>query len=75
LGLLLWALACAGLFVSLVMQADEFDREPRLAAREVAQAQRPIAPYAFVTDELDRVGRLATEFRHRVERGPSPHDS
>lgn len=61
LGLLLWALACAGLFVSLVMQADELDREPRLAARELAQAQRPIAP-SFVTGDLDWVGRLATEF-------------
>jgi hypothetical protein len=58
LGLLLWALACAGLFVSLLMQADG----PRLAAQEVAQAQRPMAPYAFRTGELDRVGRLTTEF-------------
>jgi hypothetical protein len=62
LGLLLWALACAGLFVSLLMQADELDRKPRLAAQELSQAQRPITAYAFVTGELDRVGRLATEF-------------
>jgi hypothetical protein len=44
LGLLLWALACVGLFVSLLMQADDLDR--RVAAREVTQAQRPSVPYA-----------------------------
>jgi hypothetical protein len=62
LGLLLWALACVGLFVSLLMQAGDLDRRPRLAAREVTQAQRPIVPSALVSGELDRVGRLTTEF-------------
>lgn len=62
LGLLLWALACVGLFVSLLMQADDLDRRPRLAAWEVTQAQGPIVPSAFVSGELYRVGRLATEF-------------
>lgn len=42
LGLLLWALACVGLFVSLLMQAEDL----RAAAREVTQMQRPSVPYA-----------------------------
>jgi hypothetical protein len=51
LGLLLWALACAGLFVSLLMDAGGPDREQRLAARS-RDAQHLIARPAFhVTDE------------------------
>jgi hypothetical protein len=51
LGLLLWALACAGLFVSLLMDAGEFGREPRLAAH-ARDVHHLIARPAFhVTDE------------------------
>jgi hypothetical protein len=56
LGLLLWALACVGLFVSLLMNADEVGRTPRLASREVVQAERPIVPHAFVTGKFEKVG-------------------
>jgi hypothetical protein len=60
LGLLLWALACVGLFVSLLMDAGELDREQRLAARS-RDAQGLIARPAFhVTD--DGTGRSATKF-------------
>jgi hypothetical protein len=38
LGLLLWALACAGLFVSLMMRPDNVDRDRRVAARSEAKA-------------------------------------
>jgi hypothetical protein len=62
LGLLLWALACVGLFLTLLMQADDLDRRPRLAAREVTQADRPTVPSAFVRDDLDRVHQLPTDF-------------
>jgi hypothetical protein len=37
LRLLLWGLACAGLFVSLVMRAEDLDRDHRLAARDTLQ--------------------------------------
>jgi hypothetical protein len=39
LGLLLWAFACAGLFVSLVIERGEWDREPRLAAHNALETQ------------------------------------
>ena len=61
LGLLLWALACTGLFVSLLIEG-ELAREPRLAARDAASAQSPIGHRAFdLTGELDRRGHVATE--------------
>jgi hypothetical protein len=60
LGLLLWALACVGLFVSLLMDAGELDREQRLAARS-RDAQHLIARPAFhVTD--DGSGRSVRKF-------------
>lgn len=40
LGLLLWGIACAGLFASLIMARVEPDHEPRLAAG-IAPAARP----------------------------------
>lgn len=39
LGLLLWVFACAALFVSLVMRADDLDRDRRVAVRAVAAEQ------------------------------------
>ena len=39
LGLLLWALACAGLFVSLIMRTDDPDRDRRVAVRVRARRQ------------------------------------
>ena len=39
LGLLLWMFACAALFVSLIMRADDLDRDRRLAARSETEAQ------------------------------------
>jgi len=63
LGLLLWALACVGLFVSLLMQSEDLNREPRLAAGDAARARIPIASRAFdFRGGLDNAGRLATEF-------------
>jgi hypothetical protein len=63
LGLLIWALACAGLFVSLLMQSPDLNREPRLAARDAVRVQMPIVPSAFdLPHSLDNAGRLATEF-------------
>jgi hypothetical protein len=60
LGLLLWALACVGLFVSLLMDAGDLDREQRLAARS-RDAQHLIARPAFhVTD--DESGRSVRKF-------------
>jgi hypothetical protein len=53
LGLLLWALACVGLIVSLLMQVDELDDEPRLAAREAIEAQ----PATGAENMLDHVGK------------------
>jgi hypothetical protein len=38
LGLLLWALACAGLFVSLMTRTDDLDRDRRVAAHSEAKA-------------------------------------
>jgi hypothetical protein len=58
LGLLLWALACVGLCVSLLMDAGELDREPRLAARDQV-VQGLIGRHSFqVTD--DGSGRPVT---------------
>ena len=63
LGLLLWALACAGLFVSLLIESEELAREPRLAAHTAVNAQSPIGHRAFdLTGEIDHGGRVATEF-------------
>jgi hypothetical protein len=36
LGLLLWMCACAALFVSLIMRADDLDRDRRVAASSAA---------------------------------------
>jgi hypothetical protein len=47
LGLLLWALASAGLFVSLLMQADELDHEPRLAAHEAIAPEQPRSAFSL----------------------------
>jgi hypothetical protein len=52
-GLLLWALAGAGLFVSLLMQPNELVREPRLAAREAIEAQ----PSTGASSMLGQVGK------------------
>jgi hypothetical protein len=38
--LVLWVIACSGLFLSLLLQPNEFDRESRLATRELVEAQR-----------------------------------
>jgi hypothetical protein len=45
LGLLIWAMACAGLLVSLLMESEELDRKPRLATRAI-QVQAPTVPRA-----------------------------
>jgi hypothetical protein len=39
LGLLLWMFACAALFVSLVMRADDLDPERRVAAGSVVREE------------------------------------
>jgi hypothetical protein len=39
LGLLLWLFACAALFVSLVLRADDLDRDRRVAVRAGAAEQ------------------------------------
>jgi hypothetical protein len=51
LGLLLWALACLGLCVSLLMDAGELDREKRLAARGRAAEHLIARPAFHVTDD------------------------
>jgi hypothetical protein len=62
LGLLIWALACFGLFVSLLMQSTDLNREPRFAARDAVSVQIPIGPRVFdLPRELDHAGPLATE--------------
>ena len=39
MGLLLWMFACAALFVSLIMRADDLDHERRVATRSVAKEE------------------------------------
>jgi hypothetical protein len=39
LGLALWVFACSALFVSLIMRADDLDRDRRVAARSVLKEQ------------------------------------
>jgi hypothetical protein len=39
LGLALWVFACAALFMSLIMRADDLDRDRRVAARSVVKEQ------------------------------------
>jgi hypothetical protein len=39
LGLVLWVFACAALFVSVIMRADDLDRDRRVAARSVVREQ------------------------------------
>jgi hypothetical protein len=45
LGLMLWLFACAGLFVSLIMQPHDLERDHRVAARSSAQPQIEEHPY------------------------------
>lgn len=68
LGLLLWALACAGLCVSLLMQPDDLDREPRVAAGKPVEVQ-PVTtvPAPGVTRQLNNRRLLAIEYYRRVD--------
>jgi hypothetical protein len=45
LGLMLWLFACAGLFVSLIMQPHDLERDHRVAARSSAQPLIEDHPY------------------------------
>lgn len=67
MGLLLWVFACAALFVSLIMHADDPDRDRRVAAH-VAKGQISDRPYS-----VPGLTRRASEFHlFTVQRPPSP---
>ena len=66
LGLLLWALACTGLFVSLLIDTDQLKREPRLAARETFRAEHSPMPGAFnLPRQVRQFPRLSTQYPRR----------
>jgi hypothetical protein len=66
-GLLLWAIACAGLLVSLLMQHDELRRDPRTAANETIGVRHADAPRSLILTGQANASRLpATEV-------PLPH--
>jgi hypothetical protein len=57
LGLVLWVFACAALFVSLIMRADDLDRDRRVAARSVVKEQSsgfsdPVRSWSWPASEL-----------------------
>jgi hypothetical protein len=60
LGLLLWALACAGLFVSLIMRTDDRDRDRRVAVRSAAKASisAPAYPMRAVIGQASELSLL-----------------
>ena len=67
LGLLLWMFACAALLVSLIMRADDLDRDHRVAARSEVEAQRSDFSYP-----VRRLTRQASELSlFTIRRPPS----
>jgi hypothetical protein len=68
LGLLLWAFACVGLFVSLIMRADDIDHDRRVAARSAATKE--------ISDRSQPVRRLTRQASElsvvTARRAPSP---
>ena len=68
LGLLLWVFACAALFVSLVMHADDLDRDRRVAVRAAAAEQISNRPYS-VPGLTGQAGGLSL---FTVQAPPSP---
>jgi hypothetical protein len=54
LGLVLWVFACAALFVSLIMRADDLDRDRRVAARSVQSSgfSDPVRSWNWPASEL-----------------------
>jgi hypothetical protein len=68
LGLLLWVFACAALFVSLVMRADDLDRDRRVAVRAAADELMSERPYP-----VPGLARQASDLSlFTVFRPPSP---
>jgi hypothetical protein len=66
-GLLLWAIACAGLLVSLLMQNDGLRRDSRVAASETIKVRHSDAhPSLILTGQ-------AAESRLPVTELPLPH--
>lgn len=65
LGLLLWVFACAALFMSLVMRAEDLDRDRRVATRSAASAQSSERAYT-----VPRLPRQAGEFSLFTTRPP-----
>ena len=64
--LLLWALSCAGLCVSLIMRADDLDQHaPRLAAREMAPERSSDSP-----DHVFGLTQHGAEFGDLSAQGP-----
>lgn len=66
-GLLLWAIACAGLLVSLLTQHDELRRDRQVAESETIQVQHPDAHRPLIlTGQAAASGLPAAE-------APLPH--
>jgi hypothetical protein len=66
-GLLLWAIACAGLLVSLLTQHDELRRDPQVAGNETIRVQHPDARRPLVlTGQAAQLGLPPAEL-------PLPH--
>ena len=65
LGLLLWVFACAALFMSLVMRAEDLDRDRRVATRSAASSQSSERAYT-----VPRLPRQAGEFSLFTTRPP-----
>ena len=66
-GLVLWAIACAGLLVSLLTQHDELRRDRQVAENETIQVQHPAAHRPLILTGQAAAPRLpATEI-------PLPH--
>jgi hypothetical protein len=66
-GLLLWAIACAGLLVSLLTQHDELRRDRQVAANETIRVEHPDARRPLIlTGQAAQLGLPATEL-------PLPH--
>jgi hypothetical protein len=68
LGLLLWAFACAALFVSLIMRPGDSDRDRRLAAHSEPRA--PISDNSYRVRDLTRHASEISLFTGRHTR---PH--
>ena len=67
-GLLLWALACAALFVSLIMRTDDLDRDRRVAVRGEGKASisAPAYPMRAVMGQAGGSASSARAARQRA---------